>query len=99
MNHSFHLPVSDSSYLEKLIEQRALRVARDPVMRTSQSMKLEQQENSEERLAQAIREFTDRCNNHFFVVPFLQHTSELQIQILKFLHKTVFRIHIGVSIS
>jgi hypothetical protein len=37
--------------LEKMIEERALLVARDLVMRTSQSMKLEQQENSEERLA------------------------------------------------
>ena len=38
-------------------------VARDMVMRTSQSMKLEQQENSDERLAQAIRERAEKLQN------------------------------------
>ncbi len=42
--------------LEKMIEERAVLTAREMVMRTSHSMKLEQQENSDERLAQAIRD-------------------------------------------
>jgi predicted DNA-binding mobile mystery protein A len=49
--------------LEKMIEERALHVARELVMRTSQSMKLEQQENSEERLAQAVRERAEKLQN------------------------------------
>jgi len=42
--------------IEKMIEERAVLIAREMVMRTSHSMKLEQQENTDERLAQAIRD-------------------------------------------
>jgi|SRR5208283_1517193 len=45
--------------LEKIIEKRAERKAREIVMRTSQSMKLEEQENSTERQQQAIKERTE----------------------------------------
>jgi predicted DNA-binding mobile mystery protein A len=44
------------SSLEKIIENRALQVAREIVMRTSHSMKLEEQENREERLQRAIKD-------------------------------------------
>lgn len=42
--------------IEKMIEKRADQVAREIVMRTSHNMKLEDQENSEERLSQAIKD-------------------------------------------
>ena len=42
--------------LEAMIERRALEVAREIVMRTSHSMKLENQENTPERIDKAIRE-------------------------------------------
>jgi predicted DNA-binding mobile mystery protein A len=44
------------SSVEKIIEKRALQVAREIVMRTSHSMKLEEQENKEERLQKAIKD-------------------------------------------
>ena len=44
------------SSVEKIIEKRALQVAREIVMRTSHSMKLEEQENREERLHRAIKD-------------------------------------------
>lgn len=44
------------SSIEKIIEKRALQVAREIVMRTSHSMKLEEQENKEERLQKAIKD-------------------------------------------
>ena len=42
--------------IEKMIEKRALTLAREIVLRTSQSMKLEDQENSSERIEKAIKE-------------------------------------------
>jgi predicted DNA-binding mobile mystery protein A len=45
----------DSS-LEIMIDKQAQQVARDVVMRTSQTMKLEEQENREERLRRAIKD-------------------------------------------
>jgi predicted DNA-binding mobile mystery protein A len=45
--------------LEKLIERRALAMAKDIVLRTHQTMKLEGQEVSDERLKQAIAEKAD----------------------------------------
>ena len=42
--------------LEKLIEKRANKVAKEIVMRTSHTMKLEDQENSEARLKKVINE-------------------------------------------
>jgi len=47
--------IPKESSLEKLIEKRALQVARDIVMRTSHSMKLEDQENRDARLQKAIK--------------------------------------------
>ena len=48
--------IPKESSLEKLIEKRALQVARDIVMRTSHSMKLEDQENRDARLQKAIKD-------------------------------------------
>jgi len=48
------------STIEKKIDKQAQQVARDLVMRTSHTMKLEEQENSDERLRQAIK---DRAEN------------------------------------
>ena len=42
--------------LEKMIEKRAQHVAREIVMRTSQTMKLENQENTEDRIRKAIED-------------------------------------------
>lgn len=42
--------------IEKMIEKRALTLAREIVLRTSQSMKLEDQENSSGRIEKAIKE-------------------------------------------
>jgi predicted DNA-binding mobile mystery protein A len=47
------------SSIEKMIDKRARQVARDVVMRTSHTMKLEEQENSEERLQRAIKDRAD----------------------------------------
>jgi predicted DNA-binding mobile mystery protein A len=44
------------SSIDKMIEKRVQQVAREIVMRTSHTMKLEEQENSEERLQQAIKD-------------------------------------------
>ncbi|MCX6122586.1 MAG: mobile mystery protein A [Ignavibacteriales bacterium] len=44
------------SSVEKIIEKRALDVAHEIVMRTSHSMKLEEQGNREERLQKAIKD-------------------------------------------
>jgi len=52
--------VPRDSSLEKIIENRALQVARDIVMRTSHSMSLEDQQNKDERLQKAIK---DRAEN------------------------------------
>jgi len=49
--------------LDKLIEKRAIKVAKDIVMRTSHTMKLEDQENSEERLNKAIKERAEKIKN------------------------------------
>ncbi|MDQ7818905.1 MAG: mobile mystery protein A [Melioribacteraceae bacterium] len=49
--------------LEKMIDKQANKVAEEIVMRTSHSMKLEDQENSEERLKKAIKERTEKIKN------------------------------------
>jgi len=49
--------------LEKFIEQRAIKVAEEIVMRTSHSMKLEDQENTEERLKKAIQDRAEKIKN------------------------------------
>ena len=50
--------LKDSS-IEKMIDKRAQQVAREIVMRTSHTMKLEEQENREDRLQQAIKDRAD----------------------------------------
>lgn len=52
--------------IEKMIEKRAMQVAREIVMRTSNTMKLEDQENRKERLQKAI---TDRAEQIKHEVP------------------------------
>jgi predicted DNA-binding mobile mystery protein A len=49
--------------LEKMIERRAYEVAKEIVMRTSHTMKLEDQENTEERLQKAIIDRADKIKN------------------------------------
>ena len=51
--------VPKSQTLEQMVEEKALEMARKIVMRTSTSMKLEDQENSSQRLREAIQEMTD----------------------------------------
>jgi predicted DNA-binding mobile mystery protein A len=46
--------------LEKIIEKRAYEVAKEIVMRTSHTMKLEDQENTEERLQKAIKDRAEK---------------------------------------
>lgn len=48
--------VPRESSIDRIIEKRAEQVAREIVMSTSHNMKLEDQENSEERLKQAIED-------------------------------------------
>jgi hypothetical protein len=43
-----------------MIDKQAQRVAHDLVMRTSHTMKLEEQENSDERLLQAIKDRAEK---------------------------------------
>lgn len=49
--------------LEKMIEKRAYEIAKEIVMRTSHSMKLEDQENSKERIENAIKERAEEIKN------------------------------------
>lgn len=51
--------IPGESSIETMIDKRAQQVARDIVMRTSHTMKLEEQENREERLRQAIKDRAD----------------------------------------
>ena len=46
--------------LEKIIEKRAYEVAKEIVMRTSHTMKLEDQENTQERLQKAIKDRAEK---------------------------------------
>ena len=46
--------------LEKMIELRAMEIAKQIVMRTSHTMKLEDQENSEERIKKAIKDKAEK---------------------------------------
>ena len=49
--------------LEMMIEKRAYKIAEEIVMRTSHTMKLEDQENSEERLQKAIKDRAEKIKN------------------------------------
>ena len=62
------IPIDGS--IEKMIENRAFELAREIIDRTSQSMKLENQENKEERLKKAIemkaREIIDKMPKYLW---------------------------------
>lgn len=51
--------VPNDGSLEKIIEKRARKIATEIVLRTSHTMKLENQENTEERINKAIRDRTE----------------------------------------
>jgi predicted DNA-binding mobile mystery protein A len=51
--------IPEGGSIKTYIEKTAVRVATEIVMRTSQTMKLENQENSKERIAQAVKEKTE----------------------------------------
>ncbi|QQS37035.1 MAG: mobile mystery protein A [Ignavibacteriales bacterium] len=55
--------VPKNGSLKKMIEDRANEIARDIVLRTSHSMKLEDQENSAERINRAIKEKAEKIRN------------------------------------
>jgi predicted DNA-binding mobile mystery protein A len=52
--------IPNDTSLEKMVERKAREVAQRIVQRTSLTMKLEDQENSPERLRQAVEELTDQ---------------------------------------
>jgi predicted DNA-binding mobile mystery protein A len=52
--------VPKDSSLEKLIERKAYAAAKEIVLRTSHTMKLEEQENTEERINKAIKERAEK---------------------------------------
>ena len=55
--------IPKSGSLDNYIAERAKKIAREIVERTSQSMMLEEQKNSEERLTQAVLERTAEIKN------------------------------------
>lgn len=52
--------VPNASSVDKLIEDKARQLATKIVLRTSHNMRLENQENSEERIKEAIEDFTSQ---------------------------------------
>jgi predicted DNA-binding mobile mystery protein A len=61
--HFVYAIVPKDGTLEKLIEKRAFEVAKEIVMRTSHTMKLEGQENSDERIKKAINDRAEKIKN------------------------------------
>jgi predicted DNA-binding mobile mystery protein A len=55
--------VSQHESLDEMIEQRAQEIAREIVLRTSNSMKLEDLQNSEQRIKKAIEQKTTEIKN------------------------------------
>jgi predicted DNA-binding mobile mystery protein A len=55
--------ISQHESLDEMIEQRAQEIAREIVLRTSNSMKLEDQQNSEQRIKKAIEQKTTEIKN------------------------------------
>jgi predicted DNA-binding mobile mystery protein A len=55
--------VSQHESLEQMIEQRAREIAKEIVQRTDNSMKLEDQQNSEERIEKSIEQKTTEIAN------------------------------------
>ena len=62
MNFVYTFIPKDGS-LEKLIEKRAYKLAEEIVMRTSHTMKLEDQENTKERVRKSIEEKAEKIKN------------------------------------
>jgi len=62
MNFFYAFIPKDGS-LEKLIQKRAYKIAEEIVKRTSHSMKLENQENTKERVRKAIEERAEKIKN------------------------------------
>ena len=54
---------STSNSIEEIIEERAIVLAKEIIQRTSQTMKLEDQENTKERLEKAIKNKADEIKN------------------------------------
>jgi predicted DNA-binding mobile mystery protein A len=63
--HFVYAIVPKDGTLEKSIEKRAFEVAKEIVMRTSHTMKLEDQENSDERIKKAIKDRAEKIKNEF----------------------------------
>lgn len=61
--HFVYAFIPKDGSLEKLIEKRAIEVAKEIVMRTSHTMKLEDQENTEERFRKAIKDRAEKIKN------------------------------------
>jgi predicted DNA-binding mobile mystery protein A len=61
--HFVYAVVPKNGSLKKMIEDRAFEVAKEIVLRTSHTMKLEDQENSEERIKKAIRDRAEKIKN------------------------------------
>lgn len=55
--------IPEDGSLEKMIEKKAREIAEEIVKRTSHSMMLEDQENSEQRIKKAIKERTEEIKN------------------------------------
>ncbi|HRN26642.1 MAG TPA: mobile mystery protein A [Ignavibacteriaceae bacterium] len=55
--------IPKSGSLKKMIELRAYNVAKEIVLRTSHTMKLEDQENSEVRIKKAVSDRTEKIKN------------------------------------
>lgn len=62
MNFVYAFIPKDGS-LEKLIEKKAYKLAEEIVMRTSHTMKLENQENTKERIKKSIKEKAEKIKN------------------------------------
>lgn len=61
--HFTYMLVPKDGSLKRKIEKRAHEVAKEIVMRTSHTMRLEDQENSEERIQKAIKERAEKIKN------------------------------------
>jgi predicted DNA-binding mobile mystery protein A len=55
--------IPEEGSLDQMIEKRARTIAKEIVMRTSQSMMLEDQENSKQRIEKAIKERAEEIKN------------------------------------
>ncbi|MCX6151998.1 MAG: mobile mystery protein A [Ignavibacteriales bacterium] len=61
--HFVYAFIPKDGSLTKMIEKRAFEVAKEIVLRTSHTMKLEDQENSEERIIKAIADRAEKIKN------------------------------------